>query len=375
MKKEQSIKNVLPLPAGRLSASAPLLLKWYGEHRRAFPWREEATPYRIWISEIMLQQTRIEAALPYFDRFLTALPTVKALAKVEEGRLLKLWEGLGYYNRARNLQKAAKIIMRDYAGELPASYEQLLKLPGVGEYTAGAIASTAFGIPVPAVDGNVLRVTARLLDFHGDVASPPVRGALRQAVCSMLPDGTPGEFNQAIMELGETVCLPNAVPLCGQCPLAGDCRGLAAGHPEELPVRAAKKERRVEQRTVLVILAEGRVLLHRRAPRGLLAGMWELPNGDGWLTAAEAADFVGQKYSPQDATTAEPLGKGKHVFSHVEWRMQGYKFRAAAFEAPEDCAWADLAQLRDDYALPSAFRTYARHLPEWLKDQGRTGNH
>lgn len=362
------IKKDGHLSGGQLSVLTPLLLEWYAQYRRVLPWREEATPYRIWVSEIMLQQTRIEAALPYFERFIAALPTVKALAEADEGRLMKLWEGLGYYSRARNLQKAAKIIMSDHGGELPASYERLLALPGIGEYTAGAIASTAFGIPVPAVDGNVLRVMTRLLDDRGDVMSPPVRRALREEVCTMLPNDAPGEFNQAIMELGETVCLPNAIPLCGQCPLASGCLGFAKGHPEELPVRAAKKARRVENRTILVVLADNRVLLHRRAPHGLLAGMWELPNAEGWLTAQEAADHIKQWDKQSQNLTAEPLGGGKHLFSHVEWRMQGYKFRTATFESPEEYTWADAAQLFNDYALPSAFRTYAKYLPEWLKD-------
>lgn len=360
------IKEGGRLSGGQMSDLTPLLLEWYAEHRRVFPWREEATPYRIWVSEIMLQQTRIEAALPYFERFIAALPTVKALAEADEGRLLKLWEGLGYYSRVRNLQKAAKIIMSDHGGELPASYEGLLALPGIGEYTAGAIASTAFGIPVPAVDGNVLRVMARLLGDRGDVMSPPVRRYLREEVCAMLPDDAPGEFNQAIMELGETVCLPNAVPLCSQCPLSGGCTGFAKGHPEELPVRAAKKARRVENRTVLVVIADKRVLLHRRAPHGLLAGMWELPNTEGWLTPAEAADYIKPWDGQLRDIAAEPLGGGKHLFSHVEWRMQGVKFQTAAFEPPEDYIWADAAQLLNDYALPSAFRPYAKHLMEWL---------
>lgn len=357
------------------SSLSPLtrpLLEWYNANRREFPWREEATPYRIWVSEIMLQQTRIEAALPYFDRFMAELPTIQALAEIGEERLLKLWEGLGYYSRARNLQKAAKLVMSDYGGELPASYEQLLKLPGIGEYTAGAIASTAFGLPVPAVDGNVLRVTARLLNFGGDVMNPSVKKSLRKAVCAMLPSDAPGEFNQAIMELGETICLPNTIPLCGKCPLALYCKGYAMGHPEELPVRAAKKARRVEQHTVLVILAGGRVLLHRRETRGLLAGMWELPNTDGWITAEQVKTAAADIGLPADAILPSPLKDGRHIFSHVEWHMKGFRIDVPAFDAPQnldgssDYVWADARGLRETYALPSAFRTYSAHLPEWL---------
>lgn len=360
------IKPQVKLNADQLPALTPLLIKWYEQHGRSFPWREEATPYRIWVSEIMLQQTRIEAALPYFDRFMAALPTVKTLAEADEERLLKLWEGLGYYSRVRNLQKAAEIIVHDFGGELPALYELLLKLPGIGEYTAGAIASTAFGLSVPAVDGNVLRVTARLLNFSGDVMSPPVRKMLREAVCTMLPKEAPGNFNQAIMELGETVCLPNALPLCDRCPLTISCEGYKQGHPESLPVRTAKKERRIENRTVLVILSGGKVLLHRRNPKGLLAGMWELPNTESGLTISGAAELIQQWDRQAQIHHSELLGTGKHLFSHVEWRMQGIRLNTSAFEAPAGYIWADAEQLRNEYALPSAFRTYSKHLQKWL---------
>lgn len=347
-----------------LPALTPALLAWYNRHRRAFPWREEATPYRIWVSEIMLQQTRIEAALPYFDRFMAALPTVSALAGAEEERMMKLWEGLGYYSRARNLQKAAKQIVNEYGGELPASYDRLLALPGIGEYTAGAIASMAFGLPVPAVDGNVLRVTARLLDDDGDITRAPVKKRLREAVCTMLPADRPGDFNQAIMELGETVCLPNTRPLCEECPLAEECRGRRAGHPERLPVRAEKKARRVERRTVMIVIAEGRVLLHRRKETGLLAGMWELPSADGRLTPEEAAAIAAGWGARPSA--AEAVNDGKHIFSHIEWHMRGLLLRTPAFDPPEGFIWADARRLREETALPSAFRPYSSRLEEWL---------
>ncbi|HJD24675.1 MAG TPA: A/G-specific adenine glycosylase [Firmicutes bacterium] len=353
-----------PINQEKLCRLASSLLEWYSRHRRAFPWREEPTPYRIWVSEIMLQQTRIEAALPYFDRFMQALPTVSALAQAEEGRLMKLWEGLGYYSRARNLQRAAKIVVADYGGQLPASYEELLSLPGIGEYTAGAIASMAYGLPVPAVDGNVLRVCARLLDDGGDVTRTPVKKRLRQAVCAMLPPDRPGDFNQAIMELGETVCLPNTVPLCGECPLRGGCRGRLAGHPERLPVRAEKKARRVERRTVLLVQAGGRVLLHRREDQGLLAGLWELPSAEGWLEP-EQATAVAAAWGAAPRRV-EPAGPGRHIFSHIEWQMQGVRILTPPFDPPEGFLWADGRRLREETALPSAFRTYSSRLPEWL---------
>ena len=345
-----------------LKAMALLLLAWFDDNRRAFPWREDASPYRVWVSEIMLQQTRIEAALPYFERFLSALPDIKALAEADEDRLLKLWEGLGYYSRARNLQKAARTVMERFNGSLPADYEQLLALPGIGEYTAGAIASIAFGLSVPAVDGNVLRVVARLTNVGGDITTSTVKKRLKETVAAMIPDDKPGDFNQALMELGETVCLPNAFPLCYRCPWADDCEGLLAGNPERLPVRTPKKERRIERRTVFVILSEGRVLLHRRDSRGLLAGLWELPGVDGWLSPEEAVAAAARWGMPQETEAGEPK-TGRHIFSHVEWHMRGYRFESVAFEAPPGFLWADARQLREGLALPSAFRPFADYLP------------
>ena len=354
-----------------LRGLTPALLAWYEKYRRAFPWREEPTPYRIWVSEIMLQQTRIEAALPYFDRFMAALPTVSTLADVEEERLMKLWEGLGYYSRARNLQKAAKTIVTDYGGELPASYEKLLSLPGIGEYTAGAIASMAYGLPVPAVDGNVLRVCARLLNDEGDITRAPVKKRLREAVCAMLPPDRPGDFNQAVMELGETVCLPNTVPLCSECPIRGGCRGRQAGHPERLPVRAEKKARRVEKRTVLIVIAGGRVLLHRREDKGLLAGMWELPSVPSWIPPEETAALAVSWGASPTETVA--VGDGKHIFSHIEWQMQGVLLYTPPFSPPEGFLWADARRLKEETALPSAFRCYSSRLAQWMQGEARPG--
>lgn len=341
----------------------PLLLDWYAAHRRPFPWREEATPYRIWVSEIMLQQTRIEAALPYFERFMAALPDIPALAEVSEERLMKLWEGLGYYSRARNLQKAARAVMERFGGELPADYEQLLTLPGIGDYTAGAIASMAFGLPVPAVDGNVLRVAARLLNDSGDIMSIPVKKRLKEVITAMMPSDKPGDFNQALMELGETVCLPNTIPLCNECPFKEHCQGLSQGHPELLPVRAAKKERRCEQRTVFVILSEGRVLLHRRENKGLLAGLWELPGAESWLTKDQVI-IEATHFGVQEIIKIKELKRGRHIFSHVEWQMKGFKLEVPAFEALPGFRWANARELRDEFALPSAFRPFSEYLPK-----------
>lgn len=345
---------------------APPLLSWYGENARTLPWRSDPAPYRVWISEIMLQQTRVEAVLSYFMRFLAVLPDIPALAAASPELLLKLWEGLGYYSRARNLQKAAQIVCERYGGCLPASFEALRELPGFGDYTAGAVASIAFGLRVPAVDGNVLRVFARLLDAHGDVSLPQAKREAAVLALRAGPAQGMGAFNQALMDLGATVCLPNGAPQCSRCPLASLCLGLRAGTAPALPCKKAKKPRRVEERTVLAVVGGGRVLLQKRPESGLLAGLWELPNAPGFLSEQEAlrlAASLGAKFP-----AALPLKASKHLFSHVEWHMRGFLIRAASFGAlPDGAALANAPELREGYALPSAFRAYSRLLPGLLE--------
>lgn len=332
------------------------LLAWYDANARDLPWRREVTPYRVWISEIMLQQTRVEAVKGYFARFIAALPSPAALAAVDERALLKLWEGLGYYSRARNLQKAAKVIVEEYGGELPASHEALLELPGVGPYTAGAVASIAFGLPEPAVDGNVLRVLSRLTADGGDIADPAVKRAAEDKVSAIIPAGRAGKFNQALMELGATVCAPNGPPACGRCPLAGLCAAHARSNETDYPVKAAKKTRRVEERTVLLLVRDELLALRRRPAKGLLAGLWELPNVKGSLDASgavEAARALG--LAP---LRVEPLGPAKHIFTHIEWHMTGYRVTVEEAQAGEGLEWIDSRGLREDYPLPSAFAAY-----------------
>ncbi len=339
------------------------LVHWYTAHERAFPWRTEPTPYRVWVSEIMLQQTRIEAALPYFERFMAALPTVQALAEAPEEVLMKLWEGLGYYSRARNLQRAARLVMSDYGGELPGSYEELKRLPGIGEYTAGAIAAIAFGQRAAAVDGNVLRVMARLTDDDRDVMQTGPRRELTELVRRLVPAEAPGAFDQGLMELGETVCLPNALPKCGECPLHAYCAVAGEERARDLPTRTAPKSRRVERRTVLTVITQERprrVLLHRRAEGGLLGGLWEFPNE---LTGAEELTRRLEAY--ETVQSVAPLKTGRHVFSHVEWRLEGLLVRAVPFTPPEGYRLVTAEELAT-YALPTAFRTYTASLYQTL---------
>ena len=298
-----------------------LLQKWYPGCHRDLPWRRTCDPYAIWVSEIMLQQTRVAAVIPYYERFMNELPDVRALADVSDDRLLRLWQGLGYYSRAGNLKRAAKLVCERYAGRMPETYEQLLTLPGVGSYTAGAIASIAFGERVPAVDGNVLRVYARLMNDPSDVTDPAVKKRVFSELKAVMPEDA-GMFNQALMELGATVCVPNGLPDCEHCPLASVCKARAAGTAGLLPNKAAKKPRVIENRTVFALYEHGAPLLEKRPDKGLLAGLYELPNVPGTLSTAEALEWL-------TAHGMHPIGdllsySAKHVFTHIEWHMRVY---------------------------------------------------
>ena len=344
------------------------LLRWYRGNARDLPWRHTQDPYRIWVSEIMLQQTRVAAVLGYYARFLEAFPTVQALAQAPEDRLMKLWEGLGYYSRARNLQKAARLVAEDYGGAFPPSYGQLLALPGIGDYTASAIASAAFALPEPAVDGNVLRVVTRLTDCHDDILDAGTKKRIRQQLAEIMPR-EPEQvriFNQATMELGATVCVPNGPPKCGACPAAAFCRGRALGTAESLPVKRPKKPRTVEHWTVYLLLRpDGRVALHRRPDSGLLAGLWEFPNVPGELTEEAAAAPLAQW--GLRATAWEKKLTAKHIFTHREWQMTGYILRVEG-DGPEDFQWVDGAGLAK-CAVPSAFARYYAEAQRLLRQE------
>ena len=329
------------------------LLKWYGENKRVLPWREKKNPYEIWVSEIMLQQTRVEAVKPFYERFMRELPNVAALAVCPEEKLLKLWEGLGYYNRVRNMQKAAQKIMEVYDGVFPADYEALKGLPGIGNYTAGAVASIAFCIPVPAVDGNVLRVMARLREDGEDILKQSVKNRVEAELTEIMPAEDPGAFNQAMMDLGATVCLPNGAPKCEICPARTVCEAYKNGLTEVLPVRAKKKSRRVEERTVLLLFQGGKVALRKRPDSGLLASLWEFPSILGNLDESGVSLALAQM--GLSAESIAPAGSAKHIFTHIEWDMKGY-FADVAGEN-DDLIWVD-ADAFDALALPTAFKKY-----------------
>ena len=333
--------------------TAPLLA-WYNLNGRTLPWRSVVTPYRTWVSEIMLQQTRVGAVIPYFERFMEELPDVSALAAVSEERLLKLWEGLGYYSRARNLQRAAKIVVSDFGGALPQSYHALLSLPGIGEYTAAAIASINFSEPVAAVDGNLLRVAARVSGCADDIMDAKVRRLFRQRLDAAIDANRPGAYNQAMMDLGATVCLPNGAPKCEICPARMMCEAYKNGLTEVLPVRAKKKARKIEERTVLLLFQNGKAALRKRADTGLLASLWEFPSVLGNLDEAGVSLALAQM--GLSAQTVEPTGSAKHIFTHIEWDMKGY-FADVTGEN-DDLFWADAAAF-DAAAIPTAFKKFA----------------
>ena len=370
VKEGKSVENIKEIfRKGSLGAIPNLLLKWYDTNKRVLPWRKDPTPYRVWISEIMLQQTRVEAVKPYFRRFMDAFPDIETLAEADEEHLLKLWEGLGYYNRARNLQKAAIQIMKEHGGKMPDSRKGLLGLCGIGSYTAGAIASIAFGRREPAVDGNVLRVIARFRQDSRLVDDPKVKEAVEQDLREIMPAARPGDFNQALMEIGACVCVPNGAPLCGSCPLAEVCMAHGPVTDLDYPQKQKKAPRKIEERTILMVLDNDRMAIRRRNEKGLLAGMYEFPSIDGFCTAEEVAGYLRGK--GLCILRVRPLEDAKHIFTHREWHMKGYMVRVDELASkpgkgmPEDWLYIEPWEIREKYPIPSAFGAYKKYLQEY----------
>lgn len=330
------------------------LIEWYELNKRDLPWRHDPTPYRVWISEIMLQQTRVDPVIPYYLRFLEEVPDVQTLAALPEDQLMKLWEGLGYYSRARNLQKAAKQIVD--AGAFPTDFSGWLALSGIGEYTAGAICSIALGLPTPAVDGNVLRVLSRLLGSFADIASPAVKKEFTASLATIYPQDKTSEFTQSLMELGATVCLPNGEPHCEVCPLAHLCAAKEKGLIGEIPVKASKKARKIEEKTVLILRCGNQIALKRRPSRGLLANLWEYPN----LPGKYSKEQLLEQFKDKGVSSVIALQDSTHIFSHIEWHMSGYSL--VLKEKPADYSWFLIQEILDQKAIPAAFRCYTDYL-------------
>ena len=352
------------LESPRMKETAKPLVEWFRKNKRDLPWRERMDAYRVWISEIMLQQTRVEAVKPYYERFLKALPDVRALAGVSEDRLLKLWEGLGYYNRARNLKYAACQIIEEYGGKFPETYEEIRSLKGIGSYTAGAISSFVYNIPKPAVDGNVLRVVSRITADDSDIAKAGTKSKIEKEIEEVIPRDAAGDFNQSLIELGAVVCLPNGEPRCGSCPVSHLCLAHEQGRETEFPVKKKAKKRRIENRTVLLFRDAQKTAIRKRPAKGLLAGMYEFPNREGRMTYDEVVGYG--KSLGLTPVRIRKLGNAKHIFSHVEWHMTGYEILVDELEksmADENkqkgnIIFAEIRQLQEEYPIPSAFEAY-----------------
>ena len=330
-----------------------VLLPWYEQNKRELPWRQDRNPYHIWVSEIMLQQTRVEAVKGYYTRFLAALPDIPALAECDDDTLHKLWEGLGYYSRVRNLKKAAQEIVGTYGGVFPGDYDSVRSLPGIGPYTAGAICSIAFDLPTPAVDGNVLRVAARLWDDDTPIDTPDMKQAVTEALGSIYP-ARAGLFTQALMELGATVCGPNRAPDCANCPCAALCLGFAQGTAAALPKKLPKREKRQEEKTVFILGCDGYFALRRRPQKGLLAGLWEFPNVPGLLEPEAAMELL-TAWGLKPAELEKSITR-KHIFTHIVWEMRG--IYAQVREKSPEFHWMTPEEINTQAALPTAFRLF-----------------
>ena len=346
----------------RLYQMGKPLVEWYRKNKRELPWRDIDDPYRIWVSEIMLQQTRVEAVKPFYARFLNALPTVSDLADVEEDKLLKLWEGLGYYNRVRNMQKAAQQIMEIHGGEFPREFEAIRGLTGIGNYTAGAIGSFAFGIPKPAVDGNVLRVISRITGSYDDIMKASTKTKVEEQLSEVIPKDAACDFNQGLIELGAIVCVPNGAPKCEACPLAHICEAHQKGIEMELPVKKKAKARKIEKKTVFIFKDGENVAIKKRPKKGLLAGLYELPNVEGELTQDEALAY--SRSIGLAPLHIKPLGEAKHIFSHVEWQMTGYSIRVDELEksCTENMLFIHPEEVQNEFPIPAAFEKYVKYV-------------
>ena len=329
------------------------LLPWYDAGHRDLPWRQDRKPYHIWLSEIMLQQTRVEAVKGYYARFLDALPTIGDLAQCDDDALHKLWEGLGYYSRVRNLKKAAIRIMEDHGGVFPAAHREILALPGIGDYTAGAICSIAFDQPTPAVDGNVLRVVSRITNDQTPIDLPACKKKVQADLASIYPERA-GDFTQALMELGATLCGPNWAPRCGECPCREFCLAREKGTAEQLPVKLPRKGRRLEDMTLFITSCDGRYALRKRPEVGLLAGLWEFPHVTGKLDTEEALEAA-RTLGLEPREIFRSLDR-KHIFTHIQWQMRGYFLEVT--NQTEGFVWLTAEEIRQSAALPTAFRQF-----------------
>lgn len=336
----------------RLDSIIQPLLEWYAKEARELPWRKTVNPYHIWVSEIMLQQTRVDTVIPYYNRFMKELPTIKALANATEDQLLKLWEGLGYYSRVRNMWKAAKMICEEYGETFPTDYNEILRLPGIGTYTAGAISSIAYGQPKPAVDGNVLRVITRVLANSTDISDTAFKKWVNDELEKVYPVQSSSQFTQSLMELGALICIPNGAPKCEQCPLASSCMAKATGRQGEFPVKKKKKERKKIKKTVFLLYSNHKFAIRKRIQSGLLSGMWEFPNEDSVMSQLQVGQWLHEHGIMYESIIREP--DTKHIFTHIEWDMSNYLVFCR--NQTDEYKWITAEELNRNIALPTAFK-------------------
>lgn len=327
------------------------LLNWYKTHHRILPWREDSSPYRVWISEIMLQQTRVEAVIPFFNRFIEALPTIQDLAMAEDDYLNKLWEGLGYYSRVRNIKKTAIKIITEYNGVFPSTYDEIISLPGIGPYTAGAILSIAFNQKYSAVDGNVLRVFSRILGIKTNIKDVSTKKMVKDSVDTLLPNQYISEFNQGLMEIGATVCIPNGSPKCEICPLSSLCYAYKNKLQNEIPLIIRNQVRREESKTVLILRFGDLYAIEKRPSTGLLANFYQFPLLDNSVSLNDIRKQYKKAIKLEDST---------HLFSHIKWIMKGYLIDVDIMDSKYE--WVSIDLLQTEYAIPSAFKVYKKHL-------------
>ena len=335
------------------------IVKWYQENKRDLPWRKGKNPYHIWISEIMLQQTRIEAVIGYYYRFLEKIPDIKTLATIEEKSLLKLWEGLGYYNRARNLKIAANQIENEYQGKFPTTYVEIIKLKGIGEYTASAISSICYNEPQVTIDGNVLRVFTRFYNDQRNIDEPRTKKSIREYLQKIIPEES-GDFNQGLMEIGETICIPNGIPKCNICPLKKDCLANHYNTYQDLPIRKKKIVKKQEDYTVLIFQNQDEVAIYQRTKESLLNNLWGFPQIEGLFSMEEIKDYlikqnIKYQYIQQGI-------QNTHIFTHKKWNMISYKIRLTTNYSLKQYKWKKISEIKEEFAIPTAYKPFLEFL-------------
>lgn len=335
------------------------VLNWYQKNKRDLPWRKDKNPYHIWISEIMLQQTRIEAVIGYYDKLMKELPTIESLAKVKDEKLLKLWEGLGYYHRAKNLKKTAQIIVEKYQGKFPMTYEEWIKLPGIGSYTASAISSICFQEKKATVDGNVLRVYMRYYNQYDNISIEKTKKKVKEHLESIMPEET-GDFNEGLMELGEVICVPKGIPLCNQCPIQHSCLAKQYHTYLSLPTKKKNKDKKKLHYTVLLLKYQGKVAISKRIHQNLLNDLWEFPNIEGKYSLSDIQlDLENNhiKYKSIQKSISYT-----HIFTHQKWKMEAYQIELKKEYQKENIVFEEIKTIQEKYALPTAFQPFLKSL-------------